>query len=226
MWCLALWFLLCFLIFVFDLALTQITVPWAISCSFRSSFLQSSSLLSSSFCVQCFLLRRCACHIVPPCHYFIFIFVVHVVLSGAMYNFSSAVSSWVNYVLGIPCGFSQWRTHLQCRRCGLIPGLGRSLEKKMATHSSILAWEILWTKEPGRLLSIGSQRVGHNLATKPPTPSHILCKGENWGQNEVWSPKSSPFVLRGWVSLVERVLVLTGRCSAFKKKKKKRNMKI
>ena len=36
----------------------------------------------------------------------------------------------------------------------------------MATHSSILAWEILWTEEPGRLESIGSQRVGHDLVTK------------------------------------------------------------
>ena len=32
---------------------------------------------------------------------------------------------------------------------GLIPGLGRSLEKKMATHSSILAWKIPWTEKPG-----------------------------------------------------------------------------
>ena len=36
------------------------------------------------------------------------------------------------------------------------------LEKEMATHSSILAWEIPWTEEPGWLQSIGSQRVGHN----------------------------------------------------------------
>ena len=36
------------------------------------------------------------------------------------------------------------------------------LEKEMATPSSILAWRILWTEEPGRLQSIGSQRVGHD----------------------------------------------------------------
>ena len=36
------------------------------------------------------------------------------------------------------------------------------LEKEMATHSSILAWRILWTEEPGRLQSLGSQRVGHD----------------------------------------------------------------
>ena len=40
------------------------------------------------------------------------------------------------------------------------------LEKEMAIHSNILAWEIPWTEEPGGLQSTGSQRVGHNLATK------------------------------------------------------------
>ena len=42
------------------------------------------------------------------------------------------------------------------RDVGLIPGLERSLEKGMATHSSILAWRIPWTKESGGLQSIGS----------------------------------------------------------------------
>ena len=40
------------------------------------------------------------------------------------------------------------------------------LEKEMATHSSTLAWKIPWTEKPGRLRSMGSQRVGHDLATK------------------------------------------------------------
>ena len=35
-------------------------------------------------------------------------------------------------------------------------------EKEMATHSSILAWRIPWTEEPGGLQSVGSQRVGHD----------------------------------------------------------------
>ena len=45
-----------------------------------------------------------------------------------------------------------------------IQPLGRDdpLEKEMATHSSILAWEIPWTEEPGGLQPIGSQRVGHD----------------------------------------------------------------
>ena len=39
------------------------------------------------------------------------------------------------------------------------------LEKEMATHSSSLTWKIPWTEEPGRLQSVGSQRVGHNWVT-------------------------------------------------------------
>jgi len=49
-----------------------------------------------------------------------------------------------------------WETQVQ--------SLGREdlLEKEMATHSSILAWKIAWTEEPGRLQSMGSQRVRHD----------------------------------------------------------------
>ena len=45
-----------------------------------------------------------------------------------------------------------------------VQSLGQEdpLEKEMATHSSILPWEIPWTEEPGRLQSIGLQRVGHD----------------------------------------------------------------
>ena len=54
---------------------------------------------------------------------------------------------------------------------GLIPGSGRSsgredpLEEEMVTRSSILAWRILWTEEPGGLQSVGLHRVGHDEAT-------------------------------------------------------------
>ena len=49
---------------------------------------------------------------------------------------------------------------------GSIPGSGRLLEKEMATHSSILPWEIPWTEETSGLQPIGLQRVGHDLETK------------------------------------------------------------
>ena len=48
------------------------------------------------------------------------------------------------------------------RNKGSIPGSGRSPGGGNATHSSILAWRIPWTEEPGRLQSIGSQRVGQD----------------------------------------------------------------
>ena len=44
----------------------------------------------------------------------------------------------------------------------LTSGLGRSLEKGMATHSSILTWRIPWTEEPGGLQFMRSQRIGHD----------------------------------------------------------------
>ena len=45
-------------------------------------------------------------------------------------------------------------------------GQENPLEKGIATHCSILAWRIPWIEEPGGLQSMGSQRVGHDLATK------------------------------------------------------------
>ena len=47
------------------------------------------------------------------------------------------------------------------------------LGKEMATHSSILAWRIQWTEEPGRLQSMGSQRVGHDWAANTFTLSEL-----------------------------------------------------
>ena len=46
----------------------------------------------------------------------------------------------------------------------LVPSLSQEdpLEKEMATQSRVLAWKIPWIEEPGRLQSMGSQRVGHD----------------------------------------------------------------
>ena len=53
-----------------------------------------------------------------------------------------------------------WETQVQSL------GQEDSLEEEMATHSIILAWEVPWTEEPGRLQSMNSQRVRHDLATE------------------------------------------------------------
>ena len=59
---------------------------------------------------------------------------------------------------------AQMVKHLPAMQETWVQSLGREdpLEKKMVTHSSILAWRIPWTEEPGRLQSMGSQRVGHD----------------------------------------------------------------
>ena len=60
------------------------------------------------------------------------------------------------------CGSDDKKSACNAGDQGLIPYLGRPLEKGMATHSSILAWRIPWTEESGELQSTGLQRVGHD----------------------------------------------------------------
>ena len=85
-------------------------------------------------------------------------FTVHVLLKPGLENFEHYFTSvWSSLV---------------AQRLKCLPGmqetwvrsLGREdpLEKEMATHSSTLAWRIPWREEPGRLQSMGSQRVGHD----------------------------------------------------------------
>ena len=59
----------------------------------------------------------------------------------------------------VKCLPTMWETWVQ------FLGWEDLLEKEMATHFSTLAWKILWTEEPGRLPSMGSQRVGHDWVT-------------------------------------------------------------
>ena len=76
---------------------------------------------------------------------------------------------WINqgqmFQLGFPGGSDGKESTYNAGDVGSIPGLGRSSEEGTATHSSILAWRIPWTEEPGRLQSMGLQRVGHDWAT-------------------------------------------------------------
>ena len=64
-------------------------------------------------------------------------------------------------------------TQVQCL------GWEDALEEEMATYSSILAWGILWTEEPGGLQSMGSQRVGHDWMTEHTgMPDYKLLEAE------------------------------------------------
>ena len=70
--------------------------------------------------------------------------------------------------------------HLQCRRPGFDPRVRKiTWISGMATHSSTLAWRIPWTEEPGRLQSMGLQRVGHDWATNP-TCLSIFSMQQDW----------------------------------------------
>ena len=77
-----------------------------------------------------------------------FIFIVRILVF--YYTVTSLVAQMVKH---LP---TMWETQVQSL------GWEDLLEKEMATHSSILAWKIPWTEEPGRLQSMGSQRAGHD----------------------------------------------------------------
>ena len=81
---------------------------------------------------------------------------------------------------------------------GSIPGLGNLLEKEMATHSSILAWKIPWMEEPGRLQSMGSQRVGHDWVTSLSLNNHpwkchsVICPVVSTGKTKTGKKQILP----------------------------------
>ena len=82
-----------------------------------------------------------------------------------MYVFSSLGSIPGVELLGpLIALVAQRLKHLPAMRETRVQSLGWEdpLEKEMAPHSSTLAWKIPWTEEPGRLQSMGSQRVGHD----------------------------------------------------------------
>ena len=64
--------------------------------------------------------------------------------------------------LGFPGGSDGEESSCNAGDLGLIPGLEDPLEKGTTTHSSILAWRIPWTEEPGRLQYMGLQTVRHD----------------------------------------------------------------
>ena len=68
------------------------------------------------------------------------------------------------------------------------------LEKEMVTHSSTLAWKIPWVEEPGRLQSMWSQRVGHNLATTPPPPQ-VTANLESLSHSQLHPSKNTCLIL-------------------------------
>ena len=83
-------------------------------------------------------------------------------LTLAIVQDSTILSSPTAMTCGFPDGASGKEPACQCRDAGSSPRPGRSLEEGMATYSSILAWRIPLTGEPGGLQSMGLQKVGHD----------------------------------------------------------------
>ena len=73
--------------------------------------------------------------------------------------------------MGFPSGLTVKNPAVQEMRVQSL-GWEDSMEKEMTTHPSILAWEIPWTKEPGGLQPVVSQRVGHDLASEQQHQNH------------------------------------------------------
>ena len=106
----------------------------------------------------------------------------------------------------------------EVRSVGSIPGPEDPLEKGMLTHSSIFAWEIPWTEEPGGLQSIGSQRVRHDWATSLSFFLSFFLSGINYSMQNLQffpSPIFSKLVLEEatigkiWmVNVVASVLII------------------
>ena len=72
------------------------------------------------------------------------------------HSFADHHNHFAKEILIVPFGGSDGKASAcNAEDPGSIPGSGRSLDKEMATHSSILAWRIPWTEEPGRLQSAG-----------------------------------------------------------------------
>ena len=87
-----------------------------------------------------------------------------------VYNISNRASLVAQTVKNLPVMQATWVGSL---------GWEDPREKEMAAHSSILAWEIPWTEEPGGLLFMGSQRVGHDWVTKHCTKAKVKWVCEN-----------------------------------------------
>ena len=82
-------------------------------------------------------------------------------------SYVSWICRWILYLLVKTSLVAQMVKHLSTMWETRVRSLGREdpLEKEMAIHSSTIAWKIPWTEEPGRLQSMGSQRVRHDWAT-------------------------------------------------------------
>ena len=100
---------------------------------------------------------------------------------------------------------AQWVKNLPAMQESWIQSLGREdpLEKRMATHSSTLAWKIPWTEEPGGLQSTGS--LESDMTKRLHFHFSLSCIGEGNGNPLQCSCLDNPMDRRAWQATVHRV---------------------
>ena len=113
-------------------------------------------------------------------------------LSPVVFSVSICTKSWlfrnIRHHRVIAGGSDGKESACNAGNLGSIPGLGRSLDKGMATNSSILAWKIPWTEEPGGLQFMWSQKVRHSWVSNHACHLRAVCKvtcqrlGHNWAR--------------------------------------------
>ena len=100
-------------------------------------------------------------------------------------------------ILGFPCGSAGKESTCNAGDLSSIPRSGKSPRERNGKPLSTLAWKIPWMEEPGRLQSMGSQRVGHNKAT-----SLSLFTLMHWRRKWQPTPVLLPGISHGWRSVI------------------------
>ena len=128
----------------------------------------------SSFSIRCY--KHCVCVYVCVCVCVAIVTnkdLLHVTRNSIQYSVNDLYEKRLKkrgymymYNSGFPGGSVVKNPSANSGDTGLILGSGRSPGEEMTIHSSILAWQVPWTEEPGRLQSMGPQRVEHDLGTK------------------------------------------------------------
>ena len=120
---------------------------------------------------------------------------------------AAGIIEWPNAKKGFPGGSDSKESACNVEDLGSIPALEDLLTEGMATHSSILTWRIPRTEEPGKLQSMGSQRVRQDWATELLTHTHThththtraRARAKKWASLVAGMVKNLPAMQETWV---------------------------
>ena len=121
---------------------------------------------------------------------------------------AAGITEWPNAKKDFPGGSDSKESACNMEDLGSIPALEDLLKKGIVTHSSILTWRIPWTEEPGKLQSIGLQRVRQDWATNTHkhthTHTHTHTCAKKWAFLVARMVKNLPAMQETWVQSLGR----------------------